>query len=266
MTESERRRRSDEKKFAMFSDAKRQVGARIHTKAHFAMVENDAKRTFESLWNETLVAGTVLGVEIDTSRKRANVFLNVRWDLPGGQRVKRINSRSATDREPPSIKLAARGQEQPSPVAFASFQDDQDGGNRQLLQAAYSSTPPAPTPAPDPPLENIISWNAHGVEWKQRDVLQPVGGAVVRRMWEMRTVGGESIVEGGDSGTLAPRRRPFDYFMAAFPQSHIVHMEQLTSKALQTKGKREISPGELLKFFGVLILGTRYKFGKRSDL
>jgi hypothetical protein len=88
-----------------------------------------------------------------------------------------------------------------------------------------------------------MSWNAHGVEWKQRDVIQPVRGAVVRRMWEMRTVGGDSIVEGGDSGIFAPRRRRFDYFMAAFPQSHIVHMVQLTSKALQKKGKRGISPG-----------------------
>jgi hypothetical protein len=166
----------------------------------------------------------------------------------------------------PSIEIAARGQEQASSVAFASFQDDQDGGNRQLPQAAYSSTPPAPTPTLDAPLENLMSWNAHGVEWKQRDVLQPVGGTAVRRMWEMRTVEGESIVEGGDSGTLVPRRRPFDYFMAAFPQSHILHMVRLTSKALQEKGKRGISPGELLKFFGVLILGTRYKLGKRSDL
>jgi hypothetical protein len=85
-------------------------------------------------------------------------------------------------------------------------------------------------------------------------------------MWEMRTVGGESIVEGGDSGTLAPRRRPFDHFMAAFPQSHTVHMVRLTSKELQEKGKRGISPGELLKFVGVLILGKRSKFGKRSDI
>jgi hypothetical protein len=84
----------------MSSYAKRQVGARIHTKAHFDMAESDAKGTFGSLWNVTLVAGTVLGVEIDTSGKRANVFLNLRWNLPGGQRVKRINSRNATAGEP----------------------------------------------------------------------------------------------------------------------------------------------------------------------
>jgi hypothetical protein len=197
------------------------------------MAENYSKRTFGSLWNETLVAGTVLGVEIDTYGKRANIFLNVRWDLPGEQRVKLIISRNATAGGPPSIELAALCQEQTSPVAFAGFQDYQDGGNRQLAQAAYSSTPPAPTPAPDPSLDNFMSWNAHGVEWKQRDVRQPVGGGLLFVACGRWTVGGESIVEGGDSGTLAPRSRPFDYFMAAFPQSHIVHMVQLTSKALQ---------------------------------
>jgi hypothetical protein len=54
--------------------------------------------------------------------------------------------------------------------------------------------------------------------------------------------------------------------MAAFPQSHIVHMVQINSKALHEKEKRELDPGELLKFFVVVILGTRYKFGKRPDL
>jgi hypothetical protein len=54
--------------------------------------------------------------------------------------------------------------------------------------------------------------------------------------------------------------------MAGFSQSHIVHMVRITSKALHEKGKRELSTGELFKYFVVLILGTRYKFGKRPDL
>jgi hypothetical protein len=85
------------------------VGAGFHTKAHFAIAENDAMRTFGSLWNETLVPGIVLGVETDTSGKRANVFLNVRWDLSGSQRVNRINVRSATAGELPSIEKPLRG-------------------------------------------------------------------------------------------------------------------------------------------------------------
>jgi hypothetical protein len=157
----------------MSSDAKRKVGARFHTKSHFAMAENDAKRTFGSLWNETLVPGTVLGVETDSSGKRANVFLDVRRDLSGGQRVKRINVRSAHAGEPPSIKKPLRGRNR-HPLAFKSFQDDQDGRNRQLSQSAYSGFPLAPTPAAYTPLKNITSWNAHGAEWKQRDVLGSV--------------------------------------------------------------------------------------------
>jgi hypothetical protein len=264
--ESERGRQSNEKAFTMSSDAKNQVDARVHAKAHFAMTDNDAKRTFGSLWNETLVPGTVVEVETDTSGKRASVFLKVRWDLPGGQRVKRVNLRSCTAGEIQSTGITAQEQAQTSPVASASFQADQNGGSRQLPEATYSGTPPAPAPAPDPLLQNLTSWNAHGVDRKQRDVLKLVGGAVARRMWEMRTVGGESIVEGGDSGARAPRRRQFDYSMAVFPQSHLVQMVQLTSKALQEKGKGGISPGELLKVFGVLIPGTCYKLGKRSDL
>jgi hypothetical protein len=98
-----------------------------------------------------------------TIAKRGEWMSFTHDNLPGSQRVKRINIRSATAGEPPSIEIAARGQELASHVAFASFQDDHDGANRQLPQPAYSSTLPAPRPAPDPPLENLMSWNTHGV-------------------------------------------------------------------------------------------------------
>ena len=101
--------------------------------------------------------------------------------------------------------------------------------------------------------------------WSQREILEPVGGAVPRRMWEMQGIGGQSIVEGGDSGTSATRR-PLDYFMAALPHGHLIKMVQWTSEVLQDKGKRGLSTGELLKFLGIHILGTRFQFGKGREL
>ena len=84
-------------------------------------------------------------------------------------------------------------------------------------------------------------------------------------MWEMWGIGGQSIVEGSDSGTSATRR-PLDYFMDALPHGHFVKMVQWTSAVLPDKRKRGVSTGELLKFLGILILGTRYHFGKRREL
>jgi hypothetical protein len=45
-------------------------------------------------------------------------------------------------------------------------------------------------------------WTAHGILWEEMDVLGPVGGAVSRRPWSIRTVSGETIVDGGDSGSF----------------------------------------------------------------
>jgi Transposase IS4 len=43
-------------------------------------------------------------------------------------------------------------------------------------------------------------------------------------------------------------------------------MVRLTSEKLSRNGKRSLCAGEMLKFIGILVLGTRYKFRKISDL
>jgi len=43
-------------------------------------------------------------------------------------------------------------------------------------------------------------------------------------------------------------------------------MTSLTSAKLGGRGLPSTSPGEILKIFGVLILGTRFEFGSRADL
>jgi hypothetical protein len=103
--------------------------------------------------------------------------------------------------------------------------------------------------------------------WEEKNVLDPVGGAVSRRPWSIRTVSGETIVEGGDSGSFDPPRRPYDYFMAVFPPEQLLRMVRLTNEKLIAKKKKaSMTTGELLKFIGVLILGTRFEFGSRADL
>jgi hypothetical protein len=41
---------------------------------------------------------------------------------------------------------------------------------------------------------------------------------------------------------------------------------KLTIASLSVQTRRQLTTGELFKFFVVLILGTRYEFGSRSDL
>jgi hypothetical protein len=85
-------------------------------------------------------------------------------------------------------------------------------------------------------------------------------------MWTLLTAVGETIVEGGDSGSAIPPRRPYDYFMPVFPPYQLVRMVELTNKKLVIIKKAQLTTDELLKFLRILILGTRYEFGHRADL
>jgi Transposase IS4 len=100
----------------------------------------------------------------------------------------------------------------------------------------------------------------------KKDVLAPVGGAVPRRTWSMRTLSGESIVEGGDSGSFDSTRRHYDYFMAVFPIDQLMRMVRLTNEKLNLKKRPCTTTAELLQFIGLHILGTRYEFGSRAEL
>ena len=48
-----------------------------------------------------------------------------------------------------------------------------------------------------------------------------------------------------------------------FPPNHLIKIITLTNVRLEAKGHEDITKGELVKFFGIIILGSRYEFGSR---
>jgi hypothetical protein len=54
--------------------------------------------------------------------------------------------------------------------------------------------------------------------------------------------------------------------MACFPKEHLKSMVEQTSAELQRAGHLPTSIGELLKWFGINILITRFEFGDRASL
>jgi len=89
---------------------------------------------------------------------------------------------------------------------------------------------------------------------------------VLRTSWSVRAPGGDVTSEGGDAVGFGRTRTPLDYFMAVFPQEQLKLTTELTSAALVSQRLRPTSAGEVLKFFGILILVTRFQFGSRADL
>jgi hypothetical protein len=88
--------------------------------------------------------------------------------------------------------------------------------------------------------------------WEEEDVLEPVGGDVPRRGWTLQAAVGDTIVEGGDSGSAKPPRQPYDYFVAVFAPYQLVRIVELTNKKLVANRKPQLTTGELLNFLGVL--------------
>jgi Transposase IS4 len=82
----------------------------------------------------------------------------------------------------------------------------------------------------------------------------------------VRSVTGDPIFEGGDAVGGDNRRTPYNYFMAIFPPDALMRIATLTSEKLREKGKQVTTGGEILKVFGIHILGTRYEFGSLADL
>jgi hypothetical protein len=197
--------------------AKRRAGARVNSKAHFAMSASDAKRTYDNPWNSRLVSGTVESAHEDDSGKRVSVFVTVMWDLPAGRKLRRVNVRSIAAGEAPGT-IGAAVRQSPPAVGLAGDADaDQDGGRRHRAFVTYSVSG---SPAPPDRADNLVdaaTSTAHGVLWEEEDVLQPVGGNVPRRLWTLQTAAGVTIIERGDAGSAISPRRPCVYFMAVFP-------------------------------------------------
>jgi hypothetical protein len=87
-----------------------------------------------------------------------------------------------------------------------------------------------------------------------------------RRLWTLQTAAGVTIIERGDAGSAISPRRPCLYFMTMFPPDQVARMVELTSVRLETSKQPQLTTGEPLKYFGVLILSTRREFGHRADL
>ena len=65
-----------------------------------------------------------------------------------------------------------------------------------------------------------------------------------------------------------PRKelKPIDFFVAVFLKKQLSLMVEECSRRLTEKGKPKLTKGELLEWFGILILITRFEFGERDHL
>ena len=76
--------------------------------------------------------------------------------------------------------------------------------------------------------------------------------AVVQRQWSIRSSVGDVFGPGCDVG--GKQWSTIDYFFMMFPMTHMQAIVRLTNVGLSNNNKIPATVGEILKFFGMMIL------------
>jgi len=245
-------------------------------------------------------------VRVLTATNRRSTWVTARFEVPYKTYFKRLGLRSCRPGQaptnalptpaislPPNAQALATGSSTTglltpgsgpagadvrSPALFSTSGTQAiPSGQTAAMSAAPGSFPGGTTsylaavPAPGTPRAQEAPRAArlvtvHGLEWRDQDILQPIGGPDSIRTWSVSTPAADSIVEGGDSVGHERSRTPLDYFLAVFPPQELLLIVELTAAQLSARGRPPKSPEEILKLFGVLLLGSRFEFGSRADL
>ena len=106
---------------------------------------------------------------------------------------------------------------------------------------------------------------AHKYKWylDPSHIMFDVQGPVRYREWGIRTVTGDILHAGCN---LEGRFSRLEIFLLMFPPHALESILEATNQQLHLCNKRRTTRQELLKFFGIVILATRYEFMSRASL
>ena len=110
---------------------------------------------------------------------------------------------------------------------------------------------------------STVDIEAHGVRWKIAPVPLP------QRHSENTSLGvsrvGRTKKSAGSISASNEDDSRIQYFYSTFPMLHLSRIVSTTKKVLLGKRRRRTTCGEVLRFFGLLVLMTRFEFGSRRD-
>ncbi|KAI2511133.1 Transposase IS4 [Fragilaria crotonensis] len=102
--------------------------------------------------------------------------------------------------------------------------------------------------------------NVQTVEWVGASIDDPpLNGMVPQQMWSIRNSVGEAFTPGVNI-RLTQDVSPLEFFLLMFPSKELTDMVRWTNLQLLRLSMKLTDASELLKFFGVLILTTKFVF------
>ena len=105
----------------------------------------------------------------------------------------------------------------------------------------------------------------HNQEWFVDDPAMklPVNGNYHSHNWAVKTRMGYILGRGGDDQNSYSC---LEYFLVLFPPEQLQLILQLTNNELAMARKNYTTAGDIVKFFGVMLLVTQFEFGSRASL
>ena len=267
-------------------DSRKQVGGLCYAKAD--AVSHDAKQIYGVLLDEKWLAGTVLEVlqHKPENAKRATTWIKAKYKIGNKEYVKSILLQSLKPQAPegpatcPTAEKAGVTRttndenENPSAAAgsvTANVNNNNNDGSPTAAGAPNNGATSTPSPPPlgagTPPTPPTPAAFANdGRAWFDGDVVHDINGRTTVKMWKLTCQWtGNEYSEGCDNG-MVPKYSELDCFMATFPKTQLNWMVDCLNTILPLHNKDPTTMGELLKWFGILILVTRFEFGSRAEL
>lgn len=222
----------------------RRVGAVVRAKLKAVTSDAECKRRFGTEWMTKTVTGTV--VEVVTPPKGSGKQASVIVDWQVGSQIKRKSVKIMNVRlELPPV---------PPPVATVTPQIPVEVTS-ELSEVQPQVPMLAGTQEPD-------EVEVHGLTWKIQGQEGNVNRYTPVRPWKVTFVTGASMGENQGSNGMTP----YDYFTWMFPMSHLAKIVTMTNANLILNNKGVTDASEILRFFGIIILMSRFEFGPRRDL
>jgi hypothetical protein len=253
------------------------VGHWVHAKGIHVTSEAQLKHWFGSKAKSKYFSGIVKERFLSDGTGRKDWFYKVQYDLPDGQ-TSTVSNKAIfhfpdkwVDPDPPpeavahgtisktirpKVLLAAINNQPPSIINIQERNDDDD--TVSAMQYSHLTDDSAMSTVVKPVVKNGMDWF---LVKEIEDV--DINGTVHEVAWRFLGNNGTYMEPGDDPGG---ERTILDYFLTVMPQYTIRRILKETNDKLSQRNQEILTHGELLRFFGVCILITRYDFDNRSDL
>lgn len=268
-------------------DGCRRIGAIVYSKAIHVTSPAECARRYGARAKTKEIAGVVLGVEtVNTGRtptSRSSTMITVKYKLDSSTaKTKTLNSRSVRLEpiDPQDLQNLAPLDINPPPDAA---EDSTNTGIDSNINGDHLVHPPAERndglddasrniapnqPVPNVPAtasEDVPTVTVNGVDWFKNQITTncDVGGPLREFDYSIATAIGGTLSRKSDICMSYSR---LDYFLMMFPPQELAHITAMTSHELISTAKAPTTRGEILKFFGVIILITKFEFARRSSL